>query len=149
MSDMIKKEFTFDTGTILYANIKMSNSVSGIYCGSWVSEGKIASWNGNIQIFGKDGCIELTDNEKVFLYKKHELNELLLGTYAPGEEVKQLTIDNTELQYTLENFKNALINKEKCETDIEDNIKSFIAVLMAKKSIKNKKPVTIKSIGIF
>ena len=133
---------------ILYANIKMNNMISGIYCASWVSEGKLASWNGNIQIYGSDGCIELTDDEKVIIYKKHKLDKLLLGTFAPGKEVDKIRLENTELQYTLENFKNALINNKKCETDIEDNIKSFVAVLAAKESIKFRKPVTITSLGI-
>ncbi len=133
---------------ILYAIIKMSNFLSGIYCASWVSEGKISNWNGNIQIYGSNGCIELNDEGKVFLYGKHELDELLRGTYAPGEEIKPFNIKYSELQYSLENFKNSLTKDIKCETDIEDNIKSFAGVIAAKESIKSRKPITIESLGI-
>jgi predicted dehydrogenase len=133
---------------IVYLNVNMTNSVSGIYCGSWASEGKIGGWNGNIQVFGSEGCIELTDDARVILHEKHNVNEDLLGTYQPGQEVKQFSIEYSELQYTLENFKNALTRNLKCETDIEDNIRSFVAVLAAKESIAQNRPITIASLDV-
>ena len=94
-----------------------------------------------IQIFGSNGCLELSGDAKVILHKKHSVGEDLLGTYHPGEEISQSNIKDTELQYTLESFKTALIENKKCETDIEENIKSFIAVLAAKESIEKNKPI--------
>ncbi|MCK5155625.1 MAG: Gfo/Idh/MocA family oxidoreductase [Spirochaetales bacterium] len=128
--------------------INMTGGVTGVYCACWAAEGKIGDWNGNIQIYGSRGCLELTDDSKVILHEKHGVNEDLLGTYQSGHEITQVAIENLELQYTLENFKNALMEGAPCETDIEDNIKSFMAVLMAKESIKQKCPVLITSLNI-
>lgn len=134
---------------VFYSVIKMTNLISGIYCASWVAEGKIGNWNGNIQIFGSKGCIEYSDNDDVLFYKKHKVNESLTGDYIKGEKIVPPDIEFTELQYTLENFKKAFIDKTKCETDIDDNIKSFAAVLAARESIKNKKPILIDSLGLY
>lgn len=134
---------------LMHAIIDMSNSVNGIYTGSWVSEGKVGAWDGNIQIYGSSGSIELTDEGKVFLYKKRDNDRKSLRVFSPGEEIKPTPIKFTELQYTLENFKNSLVKGIKCETDIEDNIKSFTAVLASQESIRLKRPVAINSLGLF
>ena len=126
---------------LFYALIKMSGGISGTYCASWASEGKIGSWNGNIQLFGSKGCLELTDDERILFYQKHPLDDMLLGTNIPGTEMKPASLGFTEIQYTLENFKEALVNNKKCETDIEDNMKSFSAVVAARRSIRIKRPV--------
>ena len=128
--------------------IKMTGGVSGAYGACWAAEGKIGGWNGNVQIFGDKGCIELTDEAKVVLHRKHDVDEYLCGTYQRGQEVEQSSLEHCELQYTLENFKNALTKKATCETDIEDNVRSFIAVLAAKESIKRNRPVPIASLKI-
>jgi predicted dehydrogenase len=133
---------------VLYAKIRMTNQVSGIYCGSWASEGKIGSWNGNIQLFGSKGCLELNDEGKVLIYQKHDVDESLLGRYFPGKEIELRKLQFSELQYTLESFKNDLLNNIRSETSIEDNIKSFAAVIAAKQSIIQNRPVRIKSLGL-
>ena len=133
---------------VFYAMIKMSGGISGIYCGSWVSEGKIGSWNGDIQLFGSKGCLELTDDEKIMFYEKHPLDDMLLGTNIPGIEMKPARLPFTEIQYTLENFRDALVKGKKCPTDIEDNIKSFSAVVAARKSVRDKIPVDIEDLGL-
>ena len=138
----------FQGKPLLNSFIKMTGCVSGVYSASWAATGKIGEWNGNIQVFGSNGCVELTDHAKVVLHKKRDVNEQLLGSYQPGQEVTQIALAYCELQYVLENFKNALTKKEKCETDIEDNIKSFLAVLAAKESIMQNRPVAITSLNV-
>jgi predicted dehydrogenase len=126
----------------------MSGAISGMYFASWASEGKIGSWNGNIQIFGSEGCLELTEDEKILLFRKHDVDENMLGRHIPGEEIPVKRLEHTELQFTLENFKNALIHGHACETDITDNVKSFAGVIASKESIRSRKPVAIRSMGL-
>ena len=134
---------------ILTADISMTNDVGGVYCASWASEGKIGSWNGNIQLFGSEGCLELNDEGKVILHEKYDVDESMLGQYHIGKEVKPAKLPHSELQYTLENFKSALMNNTRCETDIEDNIRSFAGVLASRESILKEKPVAVVSLGLW
>jgi predicted dehydrogenase len=133
---------------VFYAKVTMTGNVSGIYCGSWASEGKIGSWNGNIQIFGSKGCLELTDDGTVLFYKKHKVDDSLLGTCISGQQITPAKAKYAELQYTLQSFKRALHDGVRADTDVEDNIKSFAAVVAAKQSISSRSPVRIESLGL-
>jgi predicted dehydrogenase len=133
---------------VFLATIQMTEGVSGMYCGSWASEGKIGSWNGNIQVFGSDGCLELDDEGRVLFYGKHDVDENLLGRHVPGKQLEPPELPRSELQYTLEEFKNALLGKSRCQTNIEDNAKSFAAVLASRLSVARNKPVRIDSLGL-
>jgi predicted dehydrogenase len=133
---------------LFQAAIQMTGGVSGMYCGCWASEGKIGSWNGNIQLFGSDGCLELDDEGRVFFYEKHEVDENLLGRHFAGKELAPPELQHSELQYTLEAFKNALLGKTPCQTRIEDNARSFAAVLASRFSVAGNKPVRIESLRL-
>jgi predicted dehydrogenase len=133
---------------VFLATIRMTNGVSGMYCGSWASEGKIGSWNGNIQVFGSNGCLELDDEGRVLFYEKHEVDESLLGRHVAGNLLEARKLQHSELQYTLEAFKNSLLGKARCETSIEDNARSFAGVIASRQSVVRRKPVRIDSLGL-
>jgi predicted dehydrogenase len=138
----------FKGNPVFLATIKMTGGVSGVYWGSWASEGKIGSWNGNIQVFGSEGCLELDDEGRVLFYEKHEVDENLLGRHVSGKQLDPPELPHSELQYTLEEFKNALVGKSQCQTNIEDNARSFAAVLASRLSIARNKPVRIDSLRL-
>ena len=133
---------------VFLAAIKMTGGVSGTYWGSWASEGKIGSWNGNIQIFGSDGSLELDDAGRVLFYEKHEVDENLLGRHVPGRELVPPELPRSELQFTLEAFKNALLGSSPCQTSVDDNARSFAAVLASRLSVAGNKPVRIDSLRL-
>jgi predicted dehydrogenase len=133
---------------VFLATIKMTGGVNGVYWGSWASEGKIGSWNGNIQIFGSNGCLDLDDEGRVLLYEKHEVDENQLGRTTSGKPLDLPELPHAELQYTLEAFKNALTGETRCQTSIEDNARSFAAVLASRLSVARNKPVRIDSLRL-
>ncbi len=133
---------------IFLAAIKMTGGVSGMYWGSWASEGKIGSWNGNIQVFGSGGCLELDDEGRVLLYDKHEVDENKLGRHVPGKQLAPAELPHSELQFTLEEFKNSLLGKTRCQTSIDDNARSFAAVLASRLSVARNRPVRIDSLRL-
>lgn len=121
----------------------MEEGISGVYMGSWATEGLVTSWDGIIQVLGEDGALELTRDGRVHYFPKHALDEDNLGVAIPPEELPLVEMSSTELDLSLDMFARAVRTGEKAETDIEDNFHSYIIVPAALKSLRESRPVNI------
>ncbi len=99
------------------------------YTGSWVSQGKDTTWDGEWEIYGEKGTL-LWKNDKILL-----LNE------GKQEEISLLKIDREHQNLSLYEFYRSIKENREPETGVTDNINSLAMVFKSLESIKKKRPV--------
>jgi predicted dehydrogenase len=134
----------FDNNATSCAHILMSEGIDVLYFGSWVSRGKLTSWEGNILLIGEKGTLEIIGEKKIFFYPVESGEEermLWEGKVKRQIEIKPMTEE--EIGYGLTHFLQCIQKGKEPETNYEDNMRSFAMVCMAQKSLELGRAVTL------
>ncbi|MBM7570371.1 Gfo/Idh/MocA family protein [Aquibacillus albus] len=118
----------FGGNPVASAIITFDDDVFINYFGSWVTQGKETSWNGEVRLVGSKGMIELSD----------DLPTITVGGEAP-ERLELPDMPFTDREYSIYELVQAIRENRKPITSIEDNIKSFSMVGTALESIEQGK----------
>lgn len=119
------------------AIITMSNGVTVNYTGTWSGRGPETPWDGVFNIMGEKGCLFLNEKSEVVFYDAASQTTRLV----PNDDIQL-----TEMDHCLDICVRAIRGTAKPETDIEDNVKSFLMVCAAEKSVRESRPVDMKEI---
>ncbi|MFB5662520.1 Gfo/Idh/MocA family protein [Alteribacillus sp. HJP-4] len=122
----------FEGNAVAGALINFGEDTLINYFGSWVTRGKETSWNGDFRLVGSHGIIELIDDIPYLTVEGKQRKELPL-----------VSLPYTDRAYSIYEMVQAIREKRKPVTHIEDNLKSFEIVGGALRSIKESKEITL------
>jgi predicted dehydrogenase len=113
----------------LSLSLLFSEKVHILYTGSWVSQGKDTTWDGDWEIYGEKGTLIWKDDR------------ILLLSEGEQREIPLLRLEREHQTLSLYEFYKALKEKREPETGVNDNIKSLAVVFKSLESIKKRCPV--------
>lgn len=126
------------------AMITMENGVQVSYVGTWAARGMETSWDGDIVLNGKKGCITLdADNVVNFYTAEEEKAEVLDTGKQKPKRIENIVMEHTETDYGLQHFVTCLDEGKTPITTLKDNYKSFAIVLACEKAAKTGETIII------
>ena len=122
------------SATALY---EMEGGLQYTYCGSWVSDGRHTTWEGNWRAVGENGSATWDDENKL-------LADIVSGTegYVVPTERKEAKPDEMPFRGTaasLRDFLNALETGQMPESECHDNFQSLAMIFAAIESARSGK----------
>lgn len=137
----------YDTKPASNVLISMTDGLEVNYFGTWVTRGKVSTWEGNIIVTGEKGTLEVVDQKTIYFYpaSAHERN-----CPEPSEMERRRVpikkIKSHEIDAGLDRFAKCIRDRSKPETSFTDNIKSFAMVCAAAGSCRKKRIIEISEI---
>lgn len=122
----------FGGNAVVSATVNFEDDTLINYFGSWVTQGKETSWNGEVRLVGSEGIIELVDDVPLVTFGNGSAQKLPLP---------QLPF--TDRAYSIYELVQAIKEKRKPITHIEDNLKSFAIIGGALDSLQKGKEVPV------
>jgi predicted dehydrogenase len=124
----------FDGRSAAAALLKMTGGAVASYHGTMVATGALTTQEGLITLVGDAGALRLDGKYQV----------VLLGAGEPITLPEPLVPDG-ELAHGLREFVDAVRTKRRPETHVDDNFRSFAALMAAMESAATGKPVKVAS----
>jgi predicted dehydrogenase len=131
----------------LDAVIEMQDGLQVSYSGSWAGRGRATEWDGDWLIEGDRGLLEVTDL-RVSFHPNPDNDPTTTDTaVAERVEIAVPELPLGDLQSSFAAFRRALEHGEEPDTSIRDNAHSIALVFAAEESIRQGRPVKVRSWG--
>ncbi len=120
--------------------LELEGGLSFSYSGDWSAKGKSTSWNGDWRLQCADGSIHL-DGDKITIARSDRWSK-----NPTVENVEAPPVERGGQAALLANFANAIRTGKPAETNGQDNLGSFGAVIAGVLSTKESRTVNVKEL---
>lgn len=107
--------------------LEMDDGLFVNYTGTWAGRGDETTWDGTFRFMGEKGSLLLNESSEIWFFPADN---------SPAQKMPVQSIEYEEIPHAIDDMKKAIKNGCKPETNIEDNIHSFLMHCAAYESAK-------------